>query len=71
MSRIIKSAHIQASVTKHEGTPAEIKEAMIRKHIPLVEEAGKQGVQILCLQEIFHGPYFPAEQEIKWYRILI
>ena len=68
MSRIIKSAHIQASVTEYEGTPAEIKEAMIQKHIPLVEEAGKQGVQVLCLQELFHGPYFPAEQEIKWYQ---
>jgi N-carbamoylputrescine amidase len=33
-----------------------------------VEEAGKKGVQILCLQEIFHGPYFCAEQDIKWYR---
>ena len=21
-----------------------------------------------CLQEIFHGPYFPAEQDPKWYR---
>jgi N-carbamoylputrescine amidase len=24
-------------------------------------------VKILCLQEIFYGPYFPAEQDIKWY----
>ena len=68
MPRIIKCAHIQASNPKHEGSPAEIKEAMIRKHIPLIEEAGGKSVQILCLQEIFHGPYFCAEQEIKWYK---
>lgn len=67
MSRIVRCAHIQASNPKWEGSVAEIKEAMIAKHIPLVEEAGKKGVQILCLQEIFHGPYFCCEQDIKWY----
>ena len=67
MSRIVKCAHIQAANARHDGTPAEIKEAMIQKHLPLIDEAGKKGVQILCLQEIFHGPYFCAEQDIKWY----
>ena len=67
MSRIIKCAHIQASNAKHDGTPAEIKAAMIEKHIPLIEQAGEQGVNILCLQEIFYGPYFCAEQDTKWY----
>jgi beta-ureidopropionase len=67
MSRLVKCAHIQAINPKSEGSVKEIKEAMIRKHIPLIEEAGKKQVQILCLQEIFHGPYFCAEQDIKWY----
>jgi len=67
MSRMIKCGLIQASNPRHEGTPAEIKEAMIQKHLPLIEEAGKKGVQILCLQELFFGPYFCAEQDIKWY----
>jgi beta-ureidopropionase len=67
MSRIVKCALIQASNAKDDGTPAEIKAAMIEKHIPLIEEAGEKGVQILCLQEIFHGPYFCAEQDTKWY----
>jgi beta-ureidopropionase len=67
MSRVVKCAHIQASNAKHDGTPAEIKTAMIQKHIPLIQEAGKKGVKVLCLQEIFYGPYFPAEQDIKWY----
>jgi beta-ureidopropionase len=68
MERIVKCAHIQASNPKHEGSVEEIKEAMIEKHIPMIEEAGKKGVQVLCLQEIFHGPYFCAEQDIKWYQ---
>ncbi len=51
-----------------EGTIAEIKEAMIQKHIPFIENAGKQGVQILCLQEIFYGPYFCPGQNNEWYK---
>ncbi len=51
-----------------EGTIAEIKEAMIQKHIPFIENAAKQGVQILCLQEIFNGPYFCPGQNNEWYK---
>ncbi|MBT8352722.1 MAG: acyltransferase [Deltaproteobacteria bacterium] len=69
MSRIVKCAHIQASNAKHDGSPEEIKAAMVEKHIPLIKEAGEKGVNILCLQEIFHGPYFCAEQDIKWYGV--
>ena len=68
MSRIVKCAHIQMSNAQSEGTVAQIKEAMIQKHIPMVIEAGEKGVNILCLQEIFHGPYFCCEQDIKWYK---
>ena len=67
MSRIIKCGHIQAANALSKGSVSEIKEAMIQKHIPYIEEAGKKGVQILCLQEIFYGPYFCCEQDIKWY----
>ena len=68
MSRIVKCAHIQASNAQWEGTPNEIKQAMIDKHLPLIDDAGAAGVQILCLQEIFCGPYFCAEQDTKWYQ---
>lgn len=70
MPRIIKSGLIQMSIalTEGEGTIAEIKEAMINKHIPFIEDAGKQGVQILCLQEIFTTPYFCPGQDSAWYR---
>jgi beta-ureidopropionase len=43
-----------------------VREAMIEKHLPLIAEAGKQGVQILCLQEIFYGPYFCPSQDSRW-----
>ena len=69
MSRIIKSGLIQMSIpkTEGEGSIAEIKEAMIQKHLPYIEDAGKQGVQILCLQEIFTTPYFCPGQNPAWY----
>src|SRR6266849_205298 len=69
MSRIIKSGLIQMSLpkTEGEGSIEEIKEAMMQKHIPLIEEAGKKGVQILCLQEIFNTPYFCPGQNSAWY----
>jgi beta-ureidopropionase len=43
-----------------------VREAMIAKHLPMIEEAGKRGVQILCLQEIFDGPYFCPSQDARW-----
>ncbi len=69
MARIIKSGLIQLSLakTEGEGTIPEIMEAMLQKHIPYIEEAGRQGVQILCFQEIFNTPYFCPGQDSKWY----
>jgi N-carbamoylputrescine amidase len=70
MAPIIKSGLIQCSLPLHEGEASveEIKDAMFKKHIPLIEEAGGKGVQILCMQEIFNTPYFPPSQDAKWYR---
>jgi N-carbamoylputrescine amidase len=45
----------------------DVKTRMIDKHMPLIEEAGRRGVQVLCLQELFYGPYFCAEQKTRWY----
>jgi len=41
--------------------------AMLEKHLPMIEEAGAKGVQILCLQELFNGPYFCSEQRDDWF----
>jgi len=69
MGRRVKSGLIQMSLglQSDEGSIADIVKSMINKHIPLIEEAGKKGVQILCLQEIFSTPYFCPSQDPKWY----
>ncbi len=68
MARNVRIGLIQATCT-HSGDadPKVIKQAMIEKHIGYIEEAAKRGAQIVCLQELFFGPYFAAEQEMKWY----
>ena len=70
MARIVKAGLIQCSLPLHEGegTIPEIKEAMLKKHLPFIDAAGKKGVQILCLQEIFNTPYFCPSQDPKWFR---
>src|SRR5687767_8249488 len=69
MARIVRAGLIQASCpwSPEDMSLKEIKKRMIDKHVKLVDQAGKKGVQILCLQEIFYGPYFCAEQDDKWY----
>ena len=44
-----------------------VKQAAIDAHVPFIEEAGKRGVQILGLQEVFNGPYFCPSQDPHWY----
>ncbi|MGH7568870.1 MAG: nitrilase-related carbon-nitrogen hydrolase [Gemmatimonadales bacterium] len=45
---------------------AKVRDAMLEKHLPYIDDAGKRGVQILCLQEMFNGPYFCPSQDSKW-----
>lgn len=69
MARLVKCGLIQCGlpVQEGEGTIAQITDAMIKKHLGFIEDAGKKGVQILCLQEIFSTPYFCPSQDAKWY----
>jgi len=70
MSRIVRAGLIQASNVLGADQPLEkIKKAMIEKHLKLIEQAARQKVQVLCLQEIFYGPYFCAEQNTRWYEL--
>ncbi|PHS21432.1 MAG: acyltransferase [Robiginitomaculum sp.] len=50
-----------------DESPAAITKAMIEAHIPLIEEAGEKGVQVLCFQEVFTQPYFCPSQDVKWF----
>jgi N-carbamoylputrescine amidase len=68
MSQIVKCGLIQASNACDTSEPLEtIRQANIDKHMKLIDRAGEAGVQILCMQEIFTGPYFCAEQTPRWY----
>jgi beta-ureidopropionase len=71
MGRVIRGGLIQVRAdVSLEGTTDDIKRRMIDKHLPLIEEAAKRGVQLLCLQELFFGPYFCAEQQARWYQMV-
>ncbi|TCP27093.1 N-carbamoylputrescine amidase [Scopulibacillus darangshiensis] len=68
MADKIKIGLIQASNDVNGNEPVEVhKEKAIEKHIKLVREAARSGAKMVCLQEIFYGPYFCAEQSTKWY----
>jgi len=68
MSRIVRCSLIQATnVEGVEKSLDAIKNAMIEKHVEMIRQAGEAGAQIVCLQEIFYGPYFCAEQTTRWY----
>ena len=69
MARVVRCGLIQARnvLGPEAGLPA-IKKAMIERHVD-AHRAGRaeEGPKILCLQELFYGPYFCAEQETRWY----
>lgn len=71
MSKIIRGGLIQSTLAGSTDDPIEqIKNNMIEKHIKMIEDAAAKGVQVLCLQELFYGPYFCAEQKTKWYQMV-
>ncbi|PLT35429.1 nitrilase-related carbon-nitrogen hydrolase [Bacillus sp. V5-8f] len=68
MSDKVMIGLIQASNDIHGNESVEVhKQKAIEKHIKLIREAKAKKAQIICLQEIFYGPYFCAEQTPKWY----
>jgi N-carbamoylputrescine amidase len=68
MPRIVRAALIQATLAEPSTSPTQrIKQTMIDKHLALIAEAASKGVQVICLQELFYGPYFCAEQKTRWY----
>ncbi|MGH9197375.1 MAG: nitrilase-related carbon-nitrogen hydrolase [Acidimicrobiia bacterium] len=71
MARVVRAGLIQIRAdVSLEGGAAEIKRRMIDKHLPFIEEAGRREVKLLCLQELFFGPYFCAEQHTRWYELV-
>jgi len=60
MTRIVRGALLQATYTGDQ-------ESMTQKHEEYARQAAEQGAQIMCFQELFYGPYFCQEQDVKWY----
>ncbi len=68
MPRTVKCGLIQATNAAPTDAPIEeIKRANVEKNVKMIEDAARQGVQIICMQEVFNTPYFCAEQETRWY----
>jgi N-carbamoylputrescine amidase len=66
---MVRVGLIQASDAANDPSlpVAKIQAMALEKHVAMVHEAGKKGVQILGLQEIFNGPYFCPSQDARWY----
>ncbi len=70
MARMVRGGLIQATLCEPVSSGVEkVKQAMIDKHVDLIGKAAEKGVQVLCMQELFYGPYFCAEQDPKWYAL--
>jgi beta-ureidopropionase len=71
MPRIVRGGLIQATLCESATSPvSKIKNAMTEKHVALIAQAADRGAQVVCLQELFNGPYFCAEQDKKWYELV-
>ena len=69
MARTVRGGLIQCinPLNDESASVQQIKDKALEAHLPFIEEAGRKGVQILCLQEIFNGPYFCPSKAIRWY----
>ena len=68
MPKLVKCGLIQTSMAcASSESLTVIREANVAKTVGFIEQAAAEGVQILCMQEIFTGPYFCAEQNPRWF----
>jgi beta-ureidopropionase len=68
MAQIVKAGLIQlANKVDTNKSCEEHRKGMIEAHLPFIDQAGKAGVQMLCFEEVFTGPYFCPSQDKKWY----
>ncbi|RPI23260.1 MAG: acyltransferase, partial [Actinobacteria bacterium] len=56
MANVVRAALLQASWTGD-------KDSMVDKAAKYARDAAAQGAQVMCFQELFHGPYFCQVQE--------
>ncbi|MGH9294509.1 MAG: nitrilase-related carbon-nitrogen hydrolase [Acidimicrobiales bacterium] len=60
MSEVVRAALVQASW-------AGDKETMTKNALASVRQGAAEGAKIVCLQELFNGPYFCQVQDKSWY----
>ena len=59
MADVVRAGLIQASW-------AGDKAAMAKKAIASVRQAAAEGAKVVCLQELFNGPYFCQVEDPEW-----
>ena len=71
MPRLVRCGLIQAHCewSPEKYSIRDISKKMLEKHEKLIDQAARKKTQILCLQELFNGPYFCAEQQSRWYEL--
>ena len=60
MSEIVRAALVQQRWTGD-------KESMIEAAVAHIATAASQGAQVLCMQELFYGPYFCQVQDPQYF----
>ena len=68
MARNVRIGLIQMGMKVASERPCEEhRTGMIEAHIPYIRLAAEKKVNVLCMQEVFTGPYFCPSQDSKWY----
>jgi beta-ureidopropionase len=60
MTRMVRAALFQTEWTGDQ-------ESMLDEHEKAARQAAEQGAQVLCFQELFHGPFFCQVQDRQFY----
>jgi beta-ureidopropionase len=60
MTEVVRAALVQARWAGDKDT-------MTKNAVRSVQQAAAEGAQVVCLQELFNGPYFCQVQEAEWY----
>jgi N-carbamoylputrescine amidase len=71
MSKVVRAALIQSRFEGDGSEPIpDLRDRLVAKHVGLTRQAAERGAQVVCLQELFYGPYFPAEQRDRWFELV-
>lgn len=70
MSRTVRCGLIQAHYEHNlEQEVSAIKDACVDQAVAWVEEAAERGAQLIALPEFLVAPYFPVDQDRRWFSL--